>query len=55
MSALNRIVGEVCSPPRVAAAANMLPSLRLIPGLSWDLTDEDERGEPWDFSKRSCR
>mgnify|MGYP002806041372 CR=1 FL=1 len=47
--ALNRIVSEICSPPRVAAAAKLLPSLRIIPGASLDITVNQENGEPWDF------
>ena len=46
---MNRIVSEVYSPPRVAAAAKLLPSLKLVPGFSWDVTTVDERGIPWDF------
>ena len=44
--ALNRIVSEVYSPPRVAAAAELLPSLRIIPGASLDITVDQETGEP---------
>ena len=47
--ALNRIVSEVYSLPRVAAAAKLLPSLRIIPGASLDITVNQENGEPWDF------
>ena len=43
------------SPPRVAAAAKLLPSLKLIPGFSWDVTTVDERGIPWDFSNPERR
>ena len=44
-----RIVSEVYSPPRVAAAAKLLPSIRIIPGASLDITVNQENGEPWDF------
>ena len=47
--ALNNIVSEVYSLPRVAAAAELLPSLRIIPGASLDITVNQENGEPWDF------
>ena len=50
--ALNRIVSEVYSPPRVTAAIKMLPSLKLIPGLAMDLTTLDDEGKPWDFTTR---
>ena len=36
--AMNRVVSEIYSPPRVAASINLLPELRLIPGFSLDLT-----------------
>ena len=39
---LNRIVSEVYSPPRVAAAAKLLPPLRVSPGASLDLTVNQE-------------
>ncbi len=44
--ALGGIVSEVFSPPRVTAAAKMLPALRVIPGFALDLTQKNERGEP---------
>ena len=47
--ALNRLVSEIYSPPRVAAAAKLLPSLGCLPGFSLDLTTCDENGHPWDF------
>ena len=51
--ALNRIVSEVYSPPRVAAAAKLLPSLRMLPGASLDLTVRQEDGTPLDFDIKS--
>ena len=53
--ALDRIISEVYSPPRVTAAIKMLPSLRLIPGLAMDLTTLDDEGRPWDFSQHRSR
>ena len=47
--ALNRIVSEIYSPPRVASAAKLLPSLKIIPGASLDITADQENGKPWDF------
>ena len=47
--ALNRIVSEVYSPPRIASAAKLLPSLKIIPGASLDITVNHKNGEPWDF------
>ena len=46
---INRIVSEIYSPPRVTAAAKLLPELRCVPGFAIDLTVEDEHGRPWDF------
>lgn len=39
----------------MCAAIKMLPSLKLIPGVSLDLTTSNEAGEPWDFAKASKR
>ena len=44
--ALQRIVSEVHSPPRVAAAAKFLPSLGIIPGASLDIATNQEDGTP---------
>jgi len=54
-AALNRIVSEIYSPPRVTAAAKLLPSLRLIPGAALDLTVNQEDGNPWDFDIKANR
>ena len=49
--ARNRMVAEVFSPPRVVQMAKNMPSLKLIPGFSLDLTTIDEHdGLPWDFN-----
>ena len=53
--ALNRLVSEIYSPPRVAAAAKLLPSLGCLPGFSLDLTTCDENGHPWDFDVAAQR
>ena len=45
-------LSEVYSPPRVAEEAK---AAGLVAGFSLDLTVSDEKGRPWDFSKRSCR
>jgi hypothetical protein len=46
---IGRIVSDIYSPPRVTAAAKLLPSLRCIPGFALDLTTSDADGKPWDF------
>ena len=53
---LNRMVAEVFSPPRVVQMVKAMPSLRLIPGFSLDLTTVDEfDGLPWDFNDPAKR
>ena len=47
--AIRQIVSEIYSPPRVTAAAKLLPELRCVPGFALDLTVDNDRGEPWDF------
>ena len=53
--ALQRIVSEVYSPPGVAAAAKLLPSLGIIPGASLDITMNQEDGTPCDFDVKANR
>ena len=52
---LRRTVSEVYSPPRVAAAAKLPPSLRIVPGASLDITVNQENGEPWGFDLKGNR
>ena len=47
--AVQRIVSEIYSPPRVTAAAKLLPELKCIFGFALDLIVNDEHGNPWDF------
>ena len=44
-----RAVAEIYSPPRV------IPNLQMIPGFALDLTEVNEKGEPWDFDKPERR
>ena len=39
-------IAEIYSPPRVAA---LLPKDGLYPGVSMDITTNDNLGKPWDF------
>ena len=48
-SAVLKLVSEIYSPPRVTAAAKLLPELRCVPGFALDLTTMNEQGQPWDF------
>ena len=50
--ALKAFVLEICTPPRMAAAAKLLPELRVIPGFALDLTTADEDGSLWDFDSK---
>ena len=52
---LKAMVSEFYSPPRVAAAAKLLPELGVIPGFSLDLTTVNSKGEPWDFNVEARR
>ena len=47
--ALKKLVSEIYSPPRVTAAAKLLPCLDCTPGFALDLTTLDEHGNPWNF------
>ena len=49
-AATNRLA-EIYSPPRISAAAKLLPSLGCLPGFALDLTTNDENGCPWNFDK----
>ena len=54
--AFNRIVSEMYSPPRVTRMASMLPSLKLLPGYAFDITQNDpDDGMPWDFDNAEKR
>ena len=54
-SAVNAIVAEVYSPPRVTAATKLLPELKLILGFALDLTTTDSDGRAWDFDEKEMR
>ena len=47
--ALNRIMSEVYSPPRVAAAAKLLSSLKILLGASLVPAVNQQDGTPWGF------
>ena len=47
--AMKAVVSEIYSPPRVTAAAKLLPELKVIPGFALDLTTADSDGRLWDF------
>ena len=53
--AVRAAISEIYSLPRVAAAAKLLPELRIIPGFSLDLTVADHDGRRWDFDDKVMR
>ena len=53
--AVKHLVSEIYSPPRVTAAAKLLPELRCVPGFALDLTTKDEFGQPWNFDDERQR
>ena len=48
-TAIRAAVSEVYSPPRVTAAAKLLPELKVVPGFALDLTVADSDGRLLDF------
>ena len=54
--AFKRIVTEIYSPPRVTRMASLMPSMKLLPGYAFDISQDDPNdGEPWDFNDSSKR
>ena len=53
--AFNAILSEVYIPPRIAAAAKLLPSLKILPGASLDLTANQEAGTSCGFDIKANR
>ena len=45
----------MCSPPRVATAAKLLPELKLVPGNALDAPTADSDGKLWDFDSKVVR
>ena len=53
--AMKAMIGELYSPPRVTAAAKMMPQFGCTPGFALDLTTCDESGRCWDFDLPEMR
>ena len=49
------MISEIYSTARVTKALKMMPHLDLTPGFAYVLTNCDENGEPWDFSRKEMR
>ena len=54
-NAAKAAISEIYSPPGVAAAAKLVPELRIIPGFSLDLTVADHDVCRWDFDVQIMR
>ena len=52
---IRSIVSEIYSPARVTRAIKLLPDMGLVAGFAFDLTNANEKGEPWDFSLEAKR
>ena len=53
--AVQRMIAEIYSAPRVTKAMKLMPSLELVPGFALDLSGEDEKGHAWDFTRADMR
>ena len=53
--AVQRMVAEIYSAPRVTKTLKLMPSMGLVPGFALDLSGEDENGESWDFTRADMR
>ena len=53
--AVQRMVAEVYSAPRVTKALKLMPSLELVLGFARDLSGNDEEGQAWDFTRADMR
>ncbi len=53
--AVQHLVSEIYSAPRVTRALKMLPDMGLKAGFALDLTGHDEDGREWDFTQKSMR
>ena len=53
--AVGAFASDIYSPPRVTAAAKLLPGLGILPGCAFDLTTVDKDGRQLDFTKESMR
>ena len=53
--AVQRMVAEVYSAPRVTKTLKLMPSMGLVPGFALDLSGEDENGESLDFTRAEMR
>ena len=53
--AVQRMVSEIYSAPRVPKAMKLMPGLELVPGFALDLSGNDEEGNAWDFTRADMR
>ena len=52
---VKQLVAEIYSVPRITKALRLMPHLSLRPGFALDITNVDELGEEWDFTKKHMR
>ena len=53
--AVQRMVAEIYSAPRVTKTLKLMPSMELVPGFALDLSGEHENGNSWDFTRADMR
>ena len=55
-AAVNRLVSEIYSPPRVTKLISMMPEMGLVSGFALDVTCNDpDDDQPWDFDVEAKR
>ena len=53
--AVQRMVAEVYSAPRITKTLKLMPSMELVPGFALHLSGEGENGDSWDFTRLGTR
>ena len=53
--AIQNLVAEIYSAPRITRALKMMPNFSLVPGFALDLSGQDEAGNSWDFTRADMR
>ena len=52
---IRNIVSEIYSPARVTQAIKLLPGIGLVAGFAFDITNANDKGEPWNFDLEEKR
>ena len=53
--AIQHLVSEIYSAPRITRVLKMMPNFSLAPGFALDLSGQDEDGDSWDFTRADMR